>query len=335
VSRLRIAVLGGGNGISAVLEGFARLVGAGSPLEVTAVVATADDGGSSGRLRRDRGGLPPGDLRTCLLALAGTGDRPFARLFAHRYDGAGELAGHALGNLILAALADMEGGFLRGIAVAEDLLAANGRVLPVTEGEVRLLGRCRDGSQLTGEATIGRATAIEEVWLEPKDADPCPGVLAAIRDADLVVVGPGSLFTSILPVLLVEGVADAVRRARGRRVLVANLMSQPGETLDMQLTDHLRALDAHVGPGLVQDVLVHEGPLDADRVTPYTQQGARPVESAMDSRPERVHRAFLVTPAGKIRHDAGRVSEALLRLARLAGQAAERLPARGALRRGI
>ena len=335
MSRLRIAVLGGGNGISAVLEGFARLVAAGSPLEVTAVVATADDGGSSGRLRRDRGGLPPGDLRTCLLALAGSGDRPFARLFAHRYDGAGELAGHALGNLILAALADMEGGFLHGLAVAEDLLAANGRVLPVTEGEVRLLGRCRDGSHLSGEATIGRATSIEKVWLDPKDVAPCPGVLEAIRDADLVVVGPGSLFTSILPVLLVDGVADAVRGARGRRVLVANLMSQPGETLDMHLADHLRALDAHLGAALVQDVLVHEGPLDADRLVPYTLQGARPVEADMDSRPERIHRAFLVTATGKIRHDGGRASDALLRLARLTGAAAEPLPARGALRRGL
>jgi hypothetical protein len=156
VSRLRIAVLGGGNGISAVLEGFARLVGAGSPLEVTAVVATADDGGSSGRLRRDRGGLPPGDLRTCLLALAGTGTGPSRACSRTATTGLASWPATPSGNLILAALADMEGGFLRGIAVAEDLLAANGRVLPVTEGEVRLLGRCRDGSQLSGEATIGR-----------------------------------------------------------------------------------------------------------------------------------------------------------------------------------
>lgn len=335
MSRLRIAVLGGGNGISAVLEGFARLVAAGSPLEVTAVVATADDGGSSGRLRRDRGGLPPGDLRTCLLALAGSNDRAFARLFAHRYDGGGELAGHALGNLILAALADIEGGFLPGLAVAEDLLAANGRVLPVTEAEVRLEGRCRDGSRLSGEATIGRATAIEKVWLEPADVAPCTGVLDAIRDADLVVVGPGSLFTSILPVLLVPGVADAVRGARGRRVLVANLMSQPGETLDMHLTDHLRAIDSHVGAALVQDVLVHEGPLDTDRIAPYRAQGSEPVESSIEGRPEKVHHAFLVTAAGKIRHDAGKVSDALIRLARPALSASAPLSASAAVRRGI
>jgi len=296
-------------------------------------VATADDGGSSGRLRRDRGGLPPGDLRTCLLALAGSGDRPFTRLFAHRYDGSGELAGHALGNLILAALADLEGGFLRGLAVAEDLLAVNGRVLPVTEGGVRLEGRCRDGSHLSGEATIGRATAIEEVWLEPEDAAPCAGVLEAIREADLVVVGPGSLFTSILPVLLVTGVVEAVRQARGRRVLVANLMSQPGETLDMHLTDHLRALDAHVGPALVDDVLVHEGPLDTERLVPYAEQGARPVEADLGGRPERIHRAFLVTGTGKIRHDAARVSEALLRLARPITGASS--PVRDAARRGV
>jgi uncharacterized cofD-like protein len=335
VSRLKVAVLGGGNGISAVLEGFARKVAAGAPLEITAVVATADDGGSSGRLRRDRGGLPPGDLRTCLLALAGSGDRPFARLFAHRYDGTGDLAGHALGNLILAALADMEGGFLAGLAVAEDLLAANGRVLPVTEHGVGLEGRCEDGSRLSGEASIGRATSIEEVWLTPGDVAAAPGVLEAIRRADLVVVGPGSLFTSILPVLLVSGVAEAVRRASGRRVLVANLMSQPGETLDMQLVDHLRALDAHVGEGLVQDILVHEGPLDAERLVPYATQGARPVEVELDGRPESVHRAFLVTSAGKIRHDSGRVSDALLRLARPADSAPRSVPLRETARKGL
>jgi uncharacterized cofD-like protein len=150
-----------------------------------------------------------------------------------------------------------------------------------------------------------------------------------------VVVGPGSLFTSILPVLLVGGVADAVRSARGRRVLVANLMSQPGETLDMHLGDHLRALDTHLGSALVQDVLVHEGPLDADRLAPYTAQGSRPVESDVDGRPERIHRAFLVTAAGKIRHEAGKVSDALLRLARPAVATTPPFPARGAVRRGI
>jgi uncharacterized cofD-like protein len=333
VSRSRIVVLGGGNGISAVLEGLARKVAAGAPLHVTAVVATADDGGSSGRLRRDRGGLPPGDLRTCLLALAGTGDRPFARLFAHRFEGAGELGGHAVGNLILAALADMEGGFLRALALAEDLLATQGRVLPATEQGVRLQGRCRDGSELSGEATIGKASAIERVWLSPEDATPAPGVLEAIEEADLVVVGPGSLFTSILPVLLVPGVADAVRRARGRRVLVANLMSQPGETLDMHLADHLRAIDAHVGLGLVQEVLVHEGPLDAGRLVPYAEQHAVPVESDLDGRPERVRRAFLVTPGGKIRHDGLRVSDALLGLLP-AGKAMAATALRGAAGKG-
>ena len=334
MSRLRIAVLGGGNGISAVLEGLARKVAAGTPLAITAVVATADDGGSSGRLRRDRGGLPPGDLRTCLLALAGSHDRPFARLFAHRYDGSGELAGHAVGNLILAALADLEGGFLNGLAVAEDLLAVNGRVLPVTEHGVRLEGRCKDGSRLSGEASIGRATAIEQVWLTPGDAPPSPGVLDAIGEADVVVVGPGSLFTSILPVLLVSGVAAAVREARGRRVLVANLMSQPGETLDMHLADHLRVLDAHVGRGLVEDVLVHEGPLDAERLTPYAVQGATPVEVDLDGRPEHVRRAFLVTAGGKVRHDAGRVCDALLGLVEPARRAAA-LPMRGTAQKGL
>jgi uncharacterized cofD-like protein len=335
VSRLRVTVLGGGNGISAVLEGFARKVSGGAPLDVTAVVATADDGGSSGRLRRDRGGLPPGDLRNCLLAL-GSGDRPFARLFAHRYSGNGELGGHAVGNLILEALADIEGGYLRALSVAEDLLGATGRVLPSTLQGVKLEGRCRDGSRLSGETCIGSATAIERVWLEPGDVPPCPGVVEAVREADLLVVGPGSLFTSILPVLLVPGVADAVRGSRGRRVLVANLMSQPGETLGMSLADHLRSLDAHVGEGLVQDVLAHEGPLDADRLVPYACQDSVPLDpEGFDSRPERLRSAFLVTSSGKIRHDASRVTEALLSLAEPRRPSRAGLGAKGMARKGV
>jgi uncharacterized cofD-like protein len=267
--------------------------------------------------------------------LAGSGERPFARLFAHRYDGGGERAGHALGNLILAALADMEGGFLPALAVAEDLLSANGRVLPVSEHGIELEGRCKDGSRLSGEACIGKATSIEQVWLTPGDPAPSPGVLETIGEADLVVVGPGSLFTSILPVLLVSGVAEAVRRARGRRVLVANLMSQPGETLDMHLADHLRAIDAHVGPDLVGEVLVHEGPLDADRLLPYASQGAVPVEPDLGHRSEQVHRTFLVTATGKIRHDGGRVSDALLRLVTPAGEGVAWQPLRGTAGRGM
>lgn len=313
VPAVQVAVLGGGNGISVVLRGLAEAARAGTSIVITAVVATGDDGGSSGRLRRQRGGLPPGDLRSCLLALTPDDSRPFAALFAHRYQGSGDLAGHVLGNLILSALAEREGDYIRALDVAAGMLGACGRVLPASREAVRLEGECRDGCRISGESTIGRAHSIERIWLEPQDAAIAPGVAEAIGAADLVVIGPGSLFTSILPVLLVPGVASAVRASRGRRILIANLMSQPGETLGMDLGAHLEALDRHVGPHLVQEVLVHEGALQADRLEPYASQHAAPVTaSSGQGRVERLVRAHLVTDSGKIRHDGALLAALLL-----------------------
>lgn len=313
----RIAVVGGGNGISVVLRGLARRVAGAPPLEISAIVATADDGGSSGRLREERGGVPPGDLRNCLLALAtGTEDR-FARLFSHRYDGAGGLAGHSLGNLILAAMAEQEGSWLRAAATAGEMLGAQGRVLPVTPGGVRLEAEARDGIRISGESRIGRShCAIHRVWLDPESVEPSSGVLDTLRNADLVVLGPGSLFTSLLAVLLVPGVADAFRESRGRRVLVANLMTQPGETFGMDLADHLEALDRHVGAGLLEIVVAHSAAVDPERVRPYEEQGAEPLAPTWRApRSERILTYDLVTSSGKIRHDSGALADSLLGLA--------------------
>ena len=241
---LRVSVIGGGNGIPNVLLGLASLVRQGHALEITAIVATADDGGSSGRIRSQRGGLPPGDLRNCLLSLADDADGCIGRLFAHRYAGAGDLAGHALGNLLLIALAEQEGSYLSAVEAAGRMLRTRGRVLPASANALRLEGETVAGERISGESRIGAApAAIRRVWLEPAVAEPCDGVLDALAAADLTVLGPGSLFTSILPVLLVRGVADAIRASRGTRVLVGNLMTQPGETLGMTMTDHLDAID--------------------------------------------------------------------------------------------
>ncbi len=312
----RVVVLGGGNGISAVLRGIERRRRSGKPLHVTAIVATADDGGSSGRLRDERGGLPPGDLRNCLLALAPENAAGFARVFAHRYEGSGDLAGHSLGNLILAALAEQENSYLRAVELAAEMLGAGGRVLPVSLQSVRLEAEARDGSRISGESRIGKAhCAVSKVWLDPPHVEPCPGVTEAIRSADLLVLGPGSLFTSLLAVLLIPGVQAAVRASRGRRVLVANLMTQPGETLGMNLTDHLEALDRHVGPELVQDVLADGSGPDPDRVRPYEEQGAEPLSPILTApRTERLVVRDLVTTSGKIRHDPDSLAEALLEL---------------------
>jgi uncharacterized cofD-like protein len=313
-STVRVVVLGGGNGISAVLGGLARSARSGADLDVTAVVATADDGGSSGRIRKQRGGLPPGDLRRCLVALAGSADEPLTRLFAHRYDGEGELGGHAVGNLILLALAEQHGGYSEALRVASELLRVRGRVLPVSLESVRLLGTTRDGRALRGESTIGNApAAMANVRLRPADVEPAPDVLAAIERADLVVVGPGSLFTSLLPVLLVRGVADAIRACGGLRVLVANLMTQPGETLGMDLDQHLAAIDGHVGPGLVRHVLVNDQALSPDRLRSYARKASSPVGGLLGThRPETVLRAPIATARGKVRHEPDRLARALL-----------------------
>lgn len=315
-SSLRLAVLGGGNGIPTVLRGLSELARSGREMDVTAIVATADDGGSSGRLRRERGGLPPGDLRNCLLALADDGRSPFARLLAHRYAGAGDLAGHSLGNLMLMALAEQEGSYVKALETAGRLLRARGRVLPASVGALRLEGETIDGARISGESKIGGApAAIHRVWLEPSSAEATPGVLEAIREAHVVILGPGSLFTSLLPVLLVEGVADAIRGSRGLRLLVGNIMTQPGETASMTMAQHLEALDRHVGSSLVEAVLINEAPIAAGRLASYAAQQAELVSPAgLGARPEKLLVAPLVSDSGKIRHDPARLAGVLMRL---------------------
>lgn len=314
---LRVCVVGGGNGISSVLRGLARAARAGRDLEIAAIVATADDGGSSGRIRRERGGLPVGDFRNCLLALAPEQGTSLAKLFAHRYQGSGELAGHAVGNLMLTALVEQEGCPVRGLDVAARMLGACGRVLPASAESLALRAETEDGHHLDGESTIGRAsTAIRRVWLEPASAAAEPESLDVIRRADLVLIGPGSLYTSLLSVACVPGIADAIRASRGVRVLVSNLMTQPGETSHMRLNAHVEAIDRHVGPGLVNVVLAHGEAFEPWRLAPYAAEGAEPVfEPLQPSRGERLVTADIVSRAGKIRHDPDRTAKAVLDLA--------------------
>lgn len=312
---VKIAVLGGGNGLSMVLRGLSRRRRRGDDLELTAVVATADDGGSSGRLRRERGGAAVGDLRNCLLALAPP-DAPLTDLMAHRFAGNGSLGGHSLGNLVLTALVDRGRSLTEAVAAAAALLGVRDRVLPVTEDEVHLRGVDSEGNGIAGESNIGRSScAMRRVGLEPSLPRATSSALTAIEAADAVVIGPGSLFTSLLPVLLVPGVVDAVRRAP-RRILVANLMTQPGETLGLDFGGHLEALDRHVGPRLLDDIVVHSDTIAPPRLDRYEAVGAAPVDvPGAWPGPQRMVRADLLTECGKIRHDPDRVAEVLLRLA--------------------
>jgi uncharacterized cofD-like protein len=214
------------------------------------------------------------------------------------------------------ALAEQEGCYLKAVEAAGRLLRTRGRVLPASEAGLRLEGETISGERVSGESRIGAApAAIRRVWLEPVAAEPGEGVLEALVAADLIVLGPGSLFTSILPVLLVRGVAEAIRAAHGRRVLVGNLMTQPGETVGMTMADHLEAIDRHAGPALVDSVLLNSTAIRPHRLRSYAEQHAELVLPAgLAERPETIYEAPLVNELGKIRHDPTRLADALMRL---------------------
>ena len=298
----RVTAIGGGHGLAVTLSALRRL-----GLEPTAVVTVADDGGSSGRLRRDLGMLPPGDLRMALLALAGPRSE-VAGLFAYRF-AIGDTAGHNLGNLILAALTDLEGGFLEALRVASGLLDVRGRVLPSTLDPVRLEGSI-NGKVVSGQAALGHSGGpIESVWLAPDDPPALDAAVEAVAEADLVLLGPGSTFTSLVPNLLVPGVGRAVAAAADRLVYVCNLEPQMGETAGFTPSDHLRALLDHC-PGLHGPRVIAQrpaAPADARAgAAELAELGAEVLmaEITVDGEPGRHDPARLAAVVGSLVHEA-------------------------------
>jgi uncharacterized cofD-like protein len=289
-------------------------------LDITAVVAMSDDGGSSGKLRRTRGTLPPGDIRNCLVALANKST--LSEVFQYRFEGdkGKALAGHAVGNLLLAALSELKGDFLEAVRLSSTLLGARGTVLPCTVTPVQLVAELDDSTQIKGERKIVRSRRrVKRVALEPNLPPPSTGVLEAIRSADLITIGPGSLYSSVLPNLLVEGVADALRNTRALKVLISNLMTQPGETDGMSCLDHIKAVIAHAGP-IIDVVLVNITQPKAELLAGYAQRGAAPV--TVERRPLIEAgviplEADLLKEGNRIRHDGRKVTRVLLKLARL------------------
>ena len=260
---------GGGTGLPVLLRGLRDRVG-----DLTAVVTVADDGGSSGRLRQELGVAPPGDVRNCLVALAGR--RKLAEVFNYRFEGGGDLSDHSVGNLIIAALADMAGGFCEGVEQAARFLRIKGRVYPAATESLTLVVSHADGTITRGESVVREVgKAVSRVTVEPEGAEAPPGVISAIEEADVVVLSPGSLFTSTIPALLGTGVREALANFPGPVVYAANAMTQPGETVDFTVSDHLRALADHVGP-VVTDVLVHSGELPEEMIVRYHAEGAAP-----------------------------------------------------------
>ncbi|MGI8575596.1 MAG: gluconeogenesis factor YvcK family protein [Egibacteraceae bacterium] len=295
----RVVAIGGGHGLARAL-GALRWLG----ISPTAVVTVADDGGSTGRLRRDLGIIAPGDLRMALLALARRTE--LAEVLSHRFT-AGELAGHALGNLLLVALSERCGHVPQALRRAEALLDCDGRVLPSTTADVHLCAQV-EGERIRGQARITQAHGrIERVWLEPHQPPAWPDALAALVDAEVVVIGPGSLYTSLIANFLVPGLADAAVHAR-RVLYVANLRAQPGETADLGLGEHLDVLCAHLDERPLDAALVHQGPNvgegDLQRERPDRHPGVRAFVSADLAARDSSGR---VLPA----HDRQRLAEAL------------------------
>ena len=305
-----VVALGGGTGLSSLLRGLKH-----RDLDISAVVSVSDDGGSSGRLRRELGMLPPGDVRNVLVALADD-ESLMGRLFQHRFAD-GDLSGHPFGNLILAALTEVTGSFDEAVREASRVLKVNGRVIPATLQHVRLWAEREDGSESCGETLIASGVgACRRVWLDPEPTAH-PDSIAAIHDADLVLLGPGSLFTSVLPHLAVGEIAAAVRDAQGLRVYVCNIMTQPGETDGMDAAAHLdRVLE--MAPGGVDVVVVHAGALDAGSVAHYGAQGQQPVVvdvGALASRGVRVVTADIAESDRVVRHEPERLADVLMPLA--------------------
>ena len=320
----RITALGGGTGLSALLRGLK-----GFPVELTAIVTVADDGGSSGRLRRELGVLPPGDVRNCLVALADD-ESLLGRLFQHRFAD-GDLSGHSFGNLFLAALSEVTGNFDRAIEECSRVLKIRGRVLPSTLAQVRLWAERADGSVVCGETeiTAGRG-ACRRIWLEPAGAPAHAPAIRAIQEADLVLLGPGSLFTSVLPHLAVPALADAVADAPGTRAYVCNMMTQPGETDGFDAAGHLgRVLEAV--PGGVDVAVVHDGPLPPDALAAYAASGQEPVgvdRAALEDMGVRVVGGNLAEPGEAVRHSPAALGALLVGLARQADRRERRPPVR-------
>jgi len=311
-----IVAIGGGTGLSTLLSGLKYYT-----RNITAIVTVTDEGGSSGRLRGEWGVLPPGDIRNCMLALA-EDDSSLNRLLNYRFD-RGELKGHSMGNLILLAATEMTGDFRKAVEELNRLLAIRGKVIPVTNESVVLCAATADGDSLRGELDIAsRGSRIESIWIEPADARAFPEALAAIENADAVVLGPGSLFTSIIPNLMFREVSEALKRTAAPKIYITNLMTQPGETDGMTLMDHIRWITR--ASGTIPDyILVNDEEVPSTLLATYRAAGASPL--SLNEENERtlslmgsklILSGFLDVAGGNVRHNSQKVSETLMRIAR-------------------
>lgn len=338
---LNIVAIGGGTGLSTLLRGLKQYVdsdGAWTIRSLGAIVTVTDEGGSSGVLRKEFGMLPPGDIRNCIVALAEE-EQLLSRLFNYRFDTDSALKGHSLGNLLLTAMTDITGSFDKAVLAASEVLAICGDIYPSTLADVRLRATLEDGTELVGEVAISgshigeeprtaaRHARITHLALDPPDAQPTDGALAALAAADLIIIGPGSLYTSVLPNLVIEPLANALRTARALRVYICNVMTQPGETDQFSAQDHLQAIAEHAG--LVVDVMVLNGRRPSEPIlASYAAMNQAPVQFDLDE-----IRTLGVTPFfgdiiaedNYVRHDPAALAQTIFQLYDRYGRALERM----------
>jgi uncharacterized cofD-like protein len=326
---MRVVAIGGGTGLSTLLRGLRRHVVApgqgraapGQISDLAAVVTVTDDGGSSGRLRKDFNMLPPGDLRNCMVALSEE-EALLARLFNHRFRAGDALQGHCFGNLFVAALTEITGDFAVAIQLSSKILATRGRIYPATLANTTLVAEMDDGTFVRGETNITAShQRIVELRLDPPDPAPLPESIEAIRRADLITVGPGSLYTSLITNLLVDEVPGALANARGLRVFVCNLMTQANESLGLTAAEHIERIYEHTRAPIFDAALVNTAPFSPETLARYEAEGASPIKADI----ERIEALGVRCIAGNfaseeavVRHAAGRVTGALLALGRTA-----------------
>ncbi|MBD1863376.1 MULTISPECIES: gluconeogenesis factor YvcK family protein [Trichocoleus] len=310
----KIVTVGGGTGLSTLLRGLKTY-----SANITAIVTVADDGGSSGRLRREIGVLPPGDIRNCLAALADE-ERLVTELFQYRFRAGDGLTGHSFGNLFLTAMNDITGNLEQAIAASSEVLAVRGRVLPATLSDVRLWAELADGRRIEGESSITAAQgSIVKIGCTPENPPALPRVLQAIREADYIIIGPGSLYTSVIPNLLVPEIAEAIAQRKVPRIYVCNIMTQPGETQGYSVSDHIQAIDAACGQRLFDAVLVQSKIPSAKALIRYAQEDSNPVE--LDRQTVKLLGCRIVLAnvmdederTGLVRHNSQRLAQILFR----------------------